>query len=222
MELTEALRTNPAVRDFTDEPVPRETVVELLEVARFAPSGGNRQPWRVAVVESTELRRSLAELCQEVWNEYAAQVAAGETPFSGVTPTSVDLSIARRTHAPNPLLDRLEDVPIVLVVAADLDSLAMMDRDLDRPTLTGGASIYPFCHNILLAARDRGLGGVMTTFLARAEERAAPLLGLPEGWAIAAMLCLGVPAHRATRLRRNEVASFTTLDRFDGPPLGSD
>jgi nitroreductase len=220
MELTEALRTNPAVREFTDEPVPRDTVLELLDVARFAPSGGNRQPWRVAVVESPQLRRALADLCQEVWNEYAAQVAAGETPFSSVTPTTVDLVAARQRHAPNPLLEHLEEVPVVLVVAADLASLAMMDQDLDRPTLTGGASIYPFCHNILLAARDRGLGGVMTTFLARAEERAGPLLGLPRDWAIAAMLCLGVPARRATRLRRNEVAVFTTLDRFDGPTLG--
>ena len=121
---------------------------------------------------------------------------------------------------PNPVLDALESIPVVLVVAADLGSIAMMDKDLGRATLTGGASVYPFVHSILLAARDRGLGGVLTTFLARAEHAARPLLGLPDTWAVAAMVALGHPVRRATKLTRHPVASFTTVDRFDGPPFG--
>jgi nitroreductase len=217
MDLNEALRTNPAVREFTDEPVSDRELHELLDVARFAPSGGNRQPWRVAVIRDRALRRRLAELCQPVWNEYVAQGAAGETPFNAVVPTSVDLAAARTVHQQNPLLDAIESVPVVVVVAADLGSIAMMDRDLGRPALTGGASVYPFVHGILLAARDRGLGGVMTTFLARAEDAARPLLGLPDGWALASMVCLGHPVRRATKLRRRPVEDFATIDRFDGP-----
>jgi nitroreductase len=217
MELLEALRTNPAVREFTDEPVGDDIVAELLDVARFAPSGGNRQPWRVAVISDRDLRRRLAELCAPVWSEYVAQAAVGETPFNVVTPSAVDLDAARIVHQPNPLLDGIDAVPVVLVVAADMGSVAMMDRDLGRPTLTGGASVYPFVHNLLLAARDRGLGGVMTTFLARAEDAARPLLGLPDGWALASMLCLGHPVRRPTNLRRRAIEEFTTVDRFDGP-----
>jgi nitroreductase len=70
-----------------------------------------------------------------------------------------------------------------------------------------------------LAARARGLGGVMTTFLSRAETDAAPMLGLPEGHAIAAILFLGYPVRLTTKLRRAEVSAFTTIDRFDGAPL---
>ena len=51
MDLTEALRTTGAVREFTDEPVDDATVYRLLETARFAPNGGNRQAWRVVVVQ---------------------------------------------------------------------------------------------------------------------------------------------------------------------------
>jgi nitroreductase len=93
----------------------------------------------------------------------------------------------------------------------------MMDKDLARPTLSGGASVYPFVHSLLLSARGRGLGGVMTTFLARAEDAARPLLGLPDDWAIASMVCLGHPVRRATRLRRRPVAELAFVDRFDGP-----
>jgi len=92
----------------------------------------------------------------------------------------------------------------------------VMDKDLDRPSVVGGGSIYPFCQNLMLAARNHGLGGVMTTFLSRVEDQAAPLLGLPEGHAVVAMVVLGIPVRQPTRLRRNAVEEFTTVDRFDG------
>lgn len=216
MELLEALRTNPAVRSFTDEPVSDAEVAALLDVARFAPSGGNRQPWRVALVKDMTLRRQLADLCVPVWSEYVAIREAGGTPFSAVE-APPDIGVPK--PVPNPLLDEIESIPVVLVVAADLGSIALMDQDLARPPLTGGASVYPFVYSILLAARERDLGGVMTTFLARAEDAARPLLGLPDSWAIASMLCLGHPVRRPTKLTRRPVGDFATVDRFDGPVL---
>ena len=217
MELSDALRTNPSIRDFTDEPVDDATVAALLEVARFAPSGGNRQPWHVAVVQDVGLRRQLADLCGPVWSAYIAERLAGVAPFNVIDrPTEVP----EVGPQPNPVLDGIEDAPVVLVVAADLSVIAMMDAELDRPPICGGASIYPFVLSILLAARDRGLGGVLTTFLARAEADARPLLGLPDSWAIAAMLCLGHPVRRPTKLSRKPVAEFATVDRFDGAAFG--
>ncbi len=224
------MRTTAAVRDFTDEPVDDEVVHEILDDARFAPSGGNRQGWRVAVVKDPTIRRSLADLCAPVWGEYLAQASLGETPFSVQRPTTVDLDAARQDPPPNPLFDRIESLPVVLVVAVDLGTLAVSDKDLERHSIVGGGSIYPFCHNLLLAARNRGLGGVLTTFLARAEDQeggqdaflaraedqARELVGLPDNHAIAAMIVLGHPIHQVTRLRRDEVEQFSTIDRFDG------
>lgn len=217
MELLDALRTNPSVREFTDEAVTDAEVAALLDDARFAPSGGNRQPWRVAVIQDMTLRRDLASLCAPVWSEYLAIGATGLTPFAAAGPQPEVDDIGPQ---PNPLLNAVDQVPVVLVVAADLTAIAMMDKDLARPTLTGGASVYPFVHSILLAARDRGLGGVMTTFLARAEDAARPLLDLPDDWAVASMVFLGHPVRRATKLSRRPVAEFTTVDRFSGPAFG--
>ena len=84
MELADALRTNPSIREFTDEPVDDATVGELLELARFAPSGGNRQPWHVAVIKDPALRRRLADLCGPVWSAYLAERMAGVAPFNVV------------------------------------------------------------------------------------------------------------------------------------------
>ena len=212
MELIHALRTTGSVRGFTGEPVADATVAAILDDARFAPSGGNRQPWKVAVVQDLAARRAMADLMRPVWHEYAGAVFAGQRPFA-----YGHASDAPPVEAPNSLIDEIESIPVVLAVAADLNLIALMDGNLDRPPITGGASIHPFCWSILLAARARGLGGVLTTFLSRAEPAAAAVLGLPPDHALAATIFLGVPTHQNTRLNRNPVESFTTLDRFDGP-----
>jgi nitroreductase len=217
MDLSHALRTTGAARTFTNQHIDDATLFAILDDARFAPSGGNRQPWRVVVVREPAIREGLAELMRPVWDEYVGASATGVTPFAfGVAVDAAPIA------TPNVLLDHILEVPVVLAVAADLHRVALMDADLDRPPITGGASVYPFCWSVLLAARARGLGGVITTFLSRVEAEAAPLLGLPEGHALAATIFLGVPEHQPTRLRRHSVDSFATLDRFDGNPFVGD
>ena len=219
MELRDGIRQTGAVRGFTDEPVPASVLHAILDDARFAPSGGNRQPWRVAVVADSATRRALGDAMRPVWNEYASLVAGGRTPFTVVEPAPTVLSTSAPGNVPNDLIDSIEHIPVVLAIAADLSRIAMMDKDLDRATVTGGASVYPFCWNVLLAARDRGLGGVITTFASRVEPVTGPLLGLPADHALAATIFLGRPMKQLTKLSRRPVESFTTLDRFDGPPF---
>jgi nitroreductase len=79
--------------------------------------------------------------------------------------------------------------------------------------------VYPFVWNILLAARNEGYGGVLTTAVAAEEPRAKELLAIPENYAIAAVLPLGKPVRQLTKLKRNSVAEIATKERFDGQPL---
>src|ERR1700733_1693454 len=72
-ELYELMRCAPSTRRFTDEPVSREVLERVLDNARFAPSGGNRQGWRVIVVTDPALRRQLRDLYQEPWDAYMAK-----------------------------------------------------------------------------------------------------------------------------------------------------
>ena len=222
MELRDVMRTTPAVREFTGEPVPDEVVAELLEVARFAPSGGNRQSWHVVVLRDPEVRRRIRDLYVLGWREYMAHARLGLVPFAPGgdgrwAGPAVDLEAARATPAPLPLSDHLDEVPVLLVLLADLTCLAVTDNGLDRQSIVGGGSVYPFAHNVLLAARDLGLGGVLTTVLARQEPAVKELLGVPPRYAVAGLLALGHPVRHITRLRRAPVEDFTTVDRFAGP-----
>jgi len=224
MELYEVMRTTPAAREFTDEPVPDVVLDRILDHARFAPSGGNRQGWRVIVVNDHGTRVRLRELYQLGWREYMAHAERGLVPFAPTdggrwTGPAVDLEQARATPRPFPFADRLEDVPLMLVLCADLGALAVTDNGLDRQSIVGGASVYPFAHNVLLAARNEGLGGIMTTVLVRQEPAVRKLLGIPEAFALAGLMALGRPARVVTRLRRRPVGQFTSVDRFDGTPF---
>ena len=222
MELRDVLRTTPATREFTDEPVTDEQLFAILDVARFAPSGGNRQGWRVIVLRDEATRRAIRDLYVLGWREYMAHVNAGLVAFAPTdhgrwTGPAVDLEQARATPSPMPFADHLDQVPILLLILAELSHLAVLDNGLDRQSIIGGASVFPFGHNIQLAARDAGLGGVMTTALARQEPAVKELLGIPDGFGLAGLLALGHPVREITRLRRSSVADFTTVDRFDGP-----
>jgi nitroreductase len=224
MELRDVMRSTPAVRDFTSEPVSDAVLHDILDVARFAGSGGNRQGWHVIVLKDPEIRRRIRELYVLGWREYVAHMRLGLVPFAAGadgrwTGPAVDLDEARATEAPMPFADHLEDMPVLLVIVADVTALAAMDNGLDRQSIIGGASIYPFVHNVLLAARDRGLGGVLTTVLARQETAVREVLHLAPRHAVAALVALGHPAKPVTKLKRAEVHEFTTVDRLDGPPF---
>ena len=109
----------------------------------------------------------------------------------------------------------------MLVICLDLGVVAATDQDLDRIAVVPGASVYPFVWNVLLAARNEGYGGVLTTMVVAEEPRVKDFLGVPDSYAIAAVLPLGKPARQVTKLRRRPVAEFTTRERFDAAPFTS-
>jgi nitroreductase len=228
MDLEQALRTTGAVRDFEDREVPDQVLHGILDAARFAPSGGNRQAWRVIVVKDPDLRSQLGSLYLTGWYEYLAIGQAGLVPWAPVTDREAETAAMKRAaevrqqaaDRPPGFAEQLERVPALLLLLADLRGLAAVDRDHDRYTLIGGASIYPFAWSILLAAHGAGLGGVLTTMLAREEAVVLDLVGAPAGWVLAGALVLGYPEQpRPTRLRWGAVQSFAMVDRFDGRPL---
>lgn len=230
MELYQALRTTGAVRQFRSDPVPDATVYRILDTARFAPNGGNRQAWRVVVVKDQSIRRQLRDLYLPGWYEYLAISAAGMTPWAPVTNRWAEAEAAANAPqmaaagaANKGFAETLDEAPVLLAVVADLRRLAAVDRDTPGYTIVGGASVYPFVWNVLLAARHEGLGGVMTTMAGRRQREVLRLLHAPPELVLAAIVVLGWPATTPpTRLRRQPVEAFTTVDRCDGSVFEAD
>ena len=212
-QLYEVMRCAPSTREFTDDPVPREVIERVLDNARFAPSGGNRQPWRVIVVRDRDTRRRLRELYAEPWRAYTEETGARallEGRASGVPPGRLEM--LRRADA---YADNFDSAPVHLVICAVIDSLAIVDRTLERPSIVGGASVYPFVQNILLGLRAEGYGASFTTLLTPAEPQVLELLGIPDGIALAGHISVGVRERPwPERLSRNEVSEFAFGERW--------
>jgi nitroreductase len=219
MELYEVMRTTFAAREFTRDPLPDATLFRILDHARFAPSGGNRQGFAVVVVRDAKTRETLAALTVPAAKRYIAQLQNGESPWNTIDPPRVDAATIERTQPPARLTEPLVKAAVVLVVCVDLRVVASTDAELDRIGIISGASVYPFVWNILLAARHEGFGGTITTLAVAQEPKIRELLGLPPHVAVCAVMPLGRPVRQLTKLKRKRVPELAMLERWGGPPL---
>jgi nitroreductase len=219
VELREAMRTTPASREFTGEDVPNDVLYQILDHARFAPNGGNRQAWRVIIVRDPETKHRIGELYDLGFREYAGFHRAGLVPFvasNDGNPAQIDLEEARGVPLPNEP-SHIHTAPVLIVILLDTAAASSVDSGLGRVPVTAGGSAFPFAHNILLAARDVGLGGHITSVLARQEPELRKLLHIPDRFILATMLPIGRPVREITKLGRAPVEDFATSGMFDGP-----
>jgi nitroreductase len=214
VDLDQVMRCTPSTRNFKTDPVPPELLSSALEVARFAPSGGNRQGWRVIVVQEPATRRRLRELYEPHWQAYIgasgaqALIDAGEA--SGLPPGRLKM-----LQAADHFAHTFDEAPVHLVIGVELPALAITDAGLERPSVVGGASVYPFVQNLLLALRAQGLGTAFTTLLVPAEPEVRKLLSIPEEVALAGHVTVGYRADPwPKQLSRNPVESFAFAERY--------
>ena len=211
------MRTTFAAREYTGEPISDQALYEILDNARFAPSGGNRQGNRVIVVRDPKTRDQLAKLSEPAAKRYMAQVKLGESPWNTVVPSKVTDAMAAATPVSPHLTEPFRKASVVLVFLVDLKVVASTDQFLDRVGVISGASVYPFVWNVLLAARQAGFGGTITTLTVAEEPKLQALLNIPKDHAVAAVMPLGKPVKQLTRLKRRSVEEIASRETFDGP-----
>jgi nitroreductase len=216
MELYDVMRTTFACREFTGEPVPQDALHRIIDYARFAPSGGNRQGWRIINITDPAKKERLAHLSLPTATRYLLQMKAGESPLNTIHASAVTDDQVARAEAPEWLVAHIRNAPTLLVITVDLALIASMDKDLDRIGLVSGGSIYPLAWNILLAARNEGYGGTMTTWGVAQEPAVTELLNIPPHWAVATIMPLGKPLKQLTRLKRKSVEDILYTDSWNG------
>lgn len=207
--LLEGIATTRAIRRYTDEPVPDEALRDILFAATRAPSGSNRQPFRFMVLTDSprarDAKRLIADGARRIWG--AKRATDGYDEGSGA---ASDTPKARMAATMQSYVDDFEHVPVLV--------LALLVR-YREPTPTEGASVYPACQNLLLAARALGYGGVLTGFHAFVEEDLRRLLAIPDGTLLAATITLGRPAGRHGPVRRLPMGDLVYGDTWGEAPV---
>ena len=206
--LLEGLATTRAIRRYLDEPVPDRVLRDIMFAATRAPSGSNRQPFRFIVLTDSEkavqAKQLIATGAQKLWNH--KRTADGYEERSGSVDDSPKARMARTMQE---YVDNFASVPVLV--------LAVLVR-YREPVPTEGASVYPACQNLLLAARGLGYGGVITGFHGFVETELRELLQIPDNTLIAASITLGKPAGSHGPVRRVPMAGLIYGDTWGESP----
>lgn len=212
MELGEILRSSGTCRYYKPDPVADEVLLPVLDAARWAPSGGNRQPVSLVVIRERATKQALQELYLPYWNAYVEGISAGEVRVG---------TRGSLLEAADYFANHIVDIPVLVCVCARLADVHPTDTELDRLSIVGGASVYPAVQNLLLAAREAGLGSALTTLLCASEPEVKRLLDIPEDVSTAAMLMLGWPERPfPSKLSRRPLKDMAFSEKF-GNPVGN-
>ena len=207
MEFRNVLETAGTTRLYKPDAIPDDVLRRVFDGTRWAPTGGNRQGVRFVLVRDAAKKRRLQELYLPPWEQYVGRAAA-------------------RPGAPLPaLLERADhfarhvtEIPVLVVVCAQLGDLLATDRHLGRLSIVGGASVYPSVQNLILSARAEGLGTALTTLLCAVEPEVKALLAIPDDVATAAMVALGYPARGfPKKLTRRPLGESCFADSYGAP-----
>ncbi len=198
MTLGDAIYTMRAIRRFRPDPIKRDDLRDILDAARQAPSGGNRQGWRFLLVTDAEKRARLGELYHEAW--WAKRKDEG---ING--PEDIPAGKGVRQSAMR-LAGEIGEAPAIALVCATARGRGAAE------------SVIPAVQNLLLAARSLGVGGTITTLHAAVEERVHELFGIPAGAQVVYCVPLGYPRGRFGPLNRKPLAEVAALDSWDETP----
>lgn len=204
------LSTTRSIRRIKGDPIEKDVLERICQAAIWAPSGGNRQPWRLIVVQSREVKEALSALYATEWDHYVDfnLKKLGEQPPEVVE--RVRAQFGTGTH----LANNLAEIPAVAIFVHDPSALYVTDSNLGRHPVVGGASLYPAVQNFLLAARAEGLGGVLTTLICSREKELRDLLKFPEGWGVHAMVPFGYPKGQHGPLQRAPLSDMMFIDTW--------
>lgn len=210
MDLYEAMSTLRAVRRLKPDPIPADVQARILEAATWAPTGGNVQPWRMIAVTDADKKQTLEDLYRPRWEGY---IPGYEARMKHMSDAAKDSS-ARTLEAGTYLANHMHEAPLIAVFCFNPGIMAITDIDQPRTSVVGGGSVYPAVQNFLLAARNEGLGCVLTTLLCYEEPAVKSLLGIPDEWYTCAHVPVGYPIKgghgKISRKPIEKMVSFNT------------
>lgn len=207
----EMMATTRAIRRYRQDPIPDEDLAKIMFAATRAPSGSNRQSFRFLVLRdgpnATAAKALLGAAFRKGWGE--KRRSDGYESGSGALDNSPK---ARTARAMEHFVNHFEQTPVVVLAL-------MVGRD---GHLRDGASVYPACQNLLLAARALGYGGVMTMWHYMVEGELRELLGIPPEVFIMATIPLGVPQGKHGPVRRQPLKRLVFDDAWEAEATWAD
>lgn len=211
MDLHDALMTTRAMRRLSDDPVDDATIQRILRAAVQAPSGGNIQPYQFLVATDQDVKDQLAAIYLKAHERYEPAIQAYIPPFKD---EAAERRHERNWAATDHLARNLAAVPAMVLVLVPKISMAIKDDDGTMDVGPVYASVYPAVQNLILAARNEGLGTTLTSVFRIYEDEVREVCDIPDRFEVVALLPLGVPLGNWGVAARRPAESMTSWNRF--------
>lgn len=175
------IKTRRSIRKFKPDRVPDETIMKILDLARWAPSAHNAQPWRCIVINKEKLKERLAWAMGKVW--------LSDLLRDGVPEEKAEQIIRLESW------ERITRSPIVIIVCLTMKE---MHRYPDRRRraaeyIMGVQSVAAYIQTMLLAAHYHGLGACWICAPLFCKGAVKKVLNLPKDLEPQAMIVMGYP-----------------------------
>ena len=212
--LYEWMRTQRAVRRLRPDPIPDDVLGRIMQAAAWAPTGGNRQPWRIVMVHDRARKVRMGELYTAHWDAYAKMYRKRFVDAPEERRQKEERTIAAGDY----MAAHFGDCPVIAVVCFNPKFMAVTDAGQDRVSVVGGGSVYTAVQNLMLACRAEGVGCVLTTLLCMDEPAVRELLAIDDDWYTAAAVPMGYPvASGYGPTKRMAVADLFYRDTWGNP-----
>ncbi len=190
LTVAEAIKVRRSIRSFRSDPISEDKILTILEAARLAPSGSNRQPWRFIVVTDKEEKIKLRKVCFE-------QAFIEEAPVVFVC--CLDLTAYARA-AREKRSQEFIDYGVIETLSGYFANPAVRELILNAPDddlgvhfMTAMANTYIAVEHMVLTATALGLGSCWVGAIGSAEQMNS-ILNLPPNTFVVAVLPVGYPA----------------------------
>jgi F420 biosynthesis protein FbiB-like protein len=178
-----------SIRRFRPEPLPATLLQRLLTAAIWAPSAHNRQPWRFAVLTTSEAKHALARAMAARWQE--------DLQAAGLGPDAIAARLQRSTW-------RITTPPALVLGSITLQEMDVYDDAAlqQAEALMATQSLSLALGNLMLAAWREGVGSCWICAPLFASDAVRQVLHLPHSWQPQALIALGYPAETKTSTRK--------------------
>lgn len=200
MNTVELLKSRRSIRKYKPAKVPREIVESILDLAQWAPSAHNSQPWRCIIIEDENVKAKLANAMGSAW-------------FSDLLRDGVPEKKAKEIVRIESF-ERIMKSPIIVIVCLTMEDMHKYpDRKRRKAEYVMGVqSVAAYIQNLLLSAHYYGLGACWVCAPLFCQNTVGKILGLPREIEPQAMITMGYADERPLPPSRRGLSQICTFN----------
>lgn len=202
MDLVELIKTRRSIRKFKSAKVSREVISAILDLARWAPSAHNAQPWRIIVIDDDAVKARLATAMGKAWLEDMLK--------DGVSKSKAEEIIRVESW------ERIIKSPIVIIACLSMEDMHVYldGRRRRAEYLMAVQSVAAYIQNMLLLAHYYGLGACWICAPLFCQNAVRKALGLPRKIEPQAMIIMGYPDEKPEPPSRKPLETFLAFNSW--------